>query len=371
MPLITRSAEEAARRFVKDDYFIAAWGYDAFAYEFYSRAGGLMPVERLRHEEAWPTKGIILVAPSQDSLQADLELAARHKRPDSYVILFARKSIADIAAKRAFEFDAVVDTRAAEHGGLIKDKDRWVVATDEAATMAALWTWTAEFVAACTRLGKMPPMWQSYSVPGADERDRKLKGLKFHDACPQPVEAARLGRAYLAELSNTLATIYTADRDSIQAIAQTAANAIKNGKRAYVIRQGHALEKPMPRANDPGLFTQIIDHQSPPILHAGDFVLCTGYDAKYQESDFAKTVTAARNAGATVAWTLSTYGKTDIPCVNPGDVLVDQRWPLGDAVVTVPGYDVKILPPSGVIGEAVYGMVNAEAHRIVVGRPTQ
>lgn len=360
MPPITRSAEEAARRFVKEDYFISAWGYEAFAYEFYSRAGGLMPVERLRHDEAWPANGIILVAPSQDSLEADLELAARHKTPDSYVILFARKSIADIAAKRGVQFDALVDTHAAEHGGLIKDEVRWVVATDEAATMAALWTWTAEFVAACTRLGKMPPMWQSYSVPGADGRDRKLKGLKFHDACPQPVEPGRLGRAYLTELGKTLDAIYNADRNSIQAIAQTAADAIKNGKRAYIIRQGHALEKPIPRANDASYFTQIIDHDLPPDFRSGDFVLCSGYDAKYQESTFAKTVTAARIAEATVAWTLSTYGETEIPCVNPGDVLVDQRWPLGDAVVTVPGYDVKILPPSGVIGEALYGMVNAE-----------
>ena len=33
-------------------------------------------------------------------------------------------------------------------------------------TCNVLWTWTGEFTAACTRLGKMPAMFQSYAAPG-------------------------------------------------------------------------------------------------------------------------------------------------------------------------------------------------------------
>ena len=49
------------------------------------------------------------------------------------------------------------------------------------------------------------------------------------------------------------------------------------------------------------------------------------------------------------------------PAILTDEVYIDQHWAFGDAVVEVPGYDVKILPTSGVISEAVLWMVCAEA----------
>ena len=44
----------------------------------------------------------------------------------------------------------------------------------------------------------------------------------------------------------------------------------------------------------------------------------------------------------------------------PDELYIDQRWELGDGQVQLPGYDIKILPPSGVIELAILWMVEAE-----------
>ncbi|NQT93839.1 MAG: hypothetical protein HQ559_13855 [Lentisphaerae bacterium] len=47
-----------------------------------------------------------------------------------------------------------------------------------------------------------------------------------------------------------------------------------------------------------------------------------------------------------------------------GELFVEQHWPFGDCAVQFPGYDIKILPPSGVAAEAITGMVLAELHTL-------
>jgi hypothetical protein len=57
-------------------------------------------------------------------------------------------------------------------------------------------------------------------------------------------------------------------------------------------------------------------------------------------------------------------GPSAIPA---GETIIWQHWAMGDAVVNVPGYDIKILPPSGVIAEAVLWMTESEMLRIEGG----
>ncbi len=48
----------------------------------------------------------------------------------------------------------------------------------------------------------------------------------------------------------------------------------------------------------------------------------------------------------------------------PDEIFIDQHWPSGDALVRFPGYDIKILPPSGGGGKAVIEMFVSERHEI-------
>ena len=71
-----------------------------------------------------------------------------------------------------------------------------------------LWAWTGEFVAACTRLGRMPVLYQSYGLPGGPERGKKYQGKKFHDDLSiKPIPAGVLGREYLERIEQLLAKI--------------------------------------------------------------------------------------------------------------------------------------------------------------------
>jgi len=54
--------------------------------------------------------------------------------------------------------------------------------------------------------------------------------------------------------------------------------------------------------------------------------------------------------------------------VGKDESFIDQHWKLGDAVVEVPGYDIKILPTSGVVTETILRMVESEIVRIAAGR---
>ena len=55
------------------------------------------------------------------------------------------------------------------------------------------------------------------------------------------------------------------------------------------------------------------------------------------------------------------------PGMDPGELFVEQHWPFGDCAVQFPGYDIKIIPPSGVAAEAITGMVLAELQTLRAG----
>jgi hypothetical protein len=43
---------------------------------------------------------------------------------------------------------------------------------------------------------------------------------------------------------------------------------------------------------------------------------------------------------------------------------IDPGWPLADGCVTVPGYDISILPASGAIQAAIYWTIASERARL-------
>jgi len=239
-----------------------------------------------------------------------------------------------------------------------------VVATDPTADVIAAWTWQAEFVAACTRLGRMPTMFQSYAIPGSKERAAALKGKKFHEQKPQAVPAGKLGGQYLRKLGRLMAGLHETEMDDIRTAAAGAAKARQAGKGVYLYAQNHAQLFRLPCAHDGGYFRQI--NRGWVGLHPGvqpgegDFVLCMAYDNPFTSEDWKKFDALVRNTGATLAWSMATYQEQEVAKVPPEQVVIDQKWPLGDAIVEVPGYDIAMIPPSGAISEAVLWMVTAE-----------
>jgi len=304
------------------------------------------------------------------------------------VIAIARSQVLERASQRLeadgeARFDSTADNHAAEHGGLFRPlpaqpqskavaEDQWLVPTDPTANVAAAWVWVGEFVAACTRLGKMPPMYQGYAVPGAKERTVRIGRVKFHSQAPQPVPPGRVGREFLLAVRKDMAAVHAAELGNIRRAAEMVLEARDVGKRSWVFAHNHALVRQLPCAHDPGYFPQLngdwFSVREGVELAPGDFVLCVGFSSLYRGEKFGFFAERARELGVRLAWSITDYNQEEVLAIQPGELFINQHWGYGDAVAPIPGYDVKILPTSGVIAQAVLWMASAEVHNILSAR---
>ena len=219
----------------------------------------------------------------------------------------------------------------------------------------SLWTLTAEVAASVSRQGKTLTFSQSGSIEGANERNALYRGLAFHDGVPQmaPIQPGVLSRAYLAYVQKMLQNIQESELAKIVMVGQEMSRSAAEGHPAVLMVLGHM----MPYAVDRNsrffsyldLRTARKDVESQ--LHQGGHFVFIAYVGIYL--DLWRQV---RRAGATAAWIVSPL-PTEVHFAQFGDVVIDEHWPIGDCAVEVPGYDIRILPPSGIAQLFMYEML--------------
>jgi len=117
------------------------------------------------------------------------------------------------------------------------------------------------------------------------------------------------------------------------------------------------------RSGDTGLFqllpTGVRLREKVPSVGKGDVIIGLVYAGVSPELwEFAQAT------GARVVWILAPTDGTE-KVLARGDMVINQHWVLGDALVEVPGYDVKILPPSAITQLTIYwGLVGETASRL-------
>lgn len=328
LPAITKSAEQAAGDFLFGGNLWAAGRQADFISEACGRAGGLMSITPLGKQSPTNRDVILFAVPGQ--LDAD----------DSQLVERWQK-----LGARVIPFDSPA--------GVFKNQ----FPLDTVANVCELWTWTGEFVAACTRLGKMPVLYQSYGLPGGPERGKKYQGKKVHDDLTiQPIAPGVLGRAYLDQVGTMLAAIEKSQMPKILQAAKWWRETTSNSTTILVTGHmfpRHALD---PRTVPCGKFVaapawedkELLDPASPP-----QFVLHLGYQ-------FAPQKLVDRAKASTVKLVYSTVQPAQPPEPASNVLYLDPGWPLTDGCVRVPGYDVSILPASGVIQAAIYWSIMAE-----------
>ncbi|MFZ4395761.1 MAG: hypothetical protein ACOYOU_09070 [Kiritimatiellia bacterium] len=375
VPRIIPSAEAAARVHVEGGA-IGIDGDASFLYEGFGRCGGLMSLATRRPDMRIRLTGLV------DSGASAGALAGVDRRPDGWIrIGFGSGCVLDRAIAEGAPFDHVVRNHAAVHNGLFPLGDGlWMVPTVQHANLVALWVWTGEFVAACTRLGKMPLMFQGFAFPGGRERALKLGGPAvlggagcgsewlFHDQPPEPVAAGVTGRAYLLEVRAILERVWSRETGNIRRAATVAAQAREKGHTIRVAAEFHAFNGIRNRpCNASWLSYGMPRDAGSNSIKAGDVILCMGYTEVRKDC-----ADAARAAGATFMTSFSSCLErrrlSERPTGEnrrPDELFIDQHWPFGDAVVQFPGYDIKLLPPSGVVGEAILQMFTAEVYTLL------
>jgi len=339
------------------------WG--GFVAEACDRAGGLRHIQPVPIRGELTDKDVVMVGTLDLHPEDQYKQLSSYKDKGALIIVFgSRKSrIADLA-------DFLIDNGL--EAGLVPvmdvGRDGKIGPIAGIANVINMWAYTAEFVAAVTRQGKMPTLWQSMFVPGAAKRNEKIGEYMFHpDMRIMPVEPRNLGSQYIREVKSYLEKIRANELSKFPEAGKLCAGAISGGNKVVAGIIGHFMssQRRMPGFPE-GLF-KIVENEygseqlKKAGLGKGDVWFHIGY-SMYPERE----LKYAKEVGAKTVCVF-TPGPIDIgegwpvePDLSLIDVYIDPYWKHGDAVVEVPDYDIKILPPSGVVMSTCYWMIIGE-----------
>jgi len=330
LPAMIVSAEKAAAAHIAGGKIWAAGRQEDFISEACGRAGGLMSLQSLG-QTVPDAQDIVLYAAPGGLNPQDSNTIADWQQSGTQVIVFSSDK------------------------GIYKN----ICPLDTLANVIHLWTWTAEFVSACTRQGKMPILYQSYGLPGGPERGKKYQGKKFHEELTiEPVAPGILANAYLSKIETILNELQT-QKTKLTLAAQWWRETPSNSTLAFVI--GHMFPhhfqdirskqfcdfRTAPAWEDPNL----IDETHPPQM-----ILYIGY--QYAPKNL---INQAKKLNVKLVYTdaepaIPSEPTTHILYLAPG-------WPLSDGCVSVPGYDIAILPASGIAQAAIYWEILSEREK--------
>ena len=378
LPDIQATASEAAAFYCNDpsDPGLTIEGSEWLRSELDHRSGGIMAIVAW-----WPREtfhGIVLYCLRGDrQLDEDLKTIAFYNGRNCPVYLIGTTERLEQARRGG-----------AKSAGTIVVPSRTVegVSTCDLATVVVSWTWISEFVAACTRQGKMPVMFQSIKfVPSGQERITKhtlepampqRRYTKFHDdLAVHPVPAGQLGGEWLTMARKRLTALHDREWAHIRQAAQWAVEAKTSGGTAYFWSTTHTLGRighsehnptnftPLP-AMPPKAGTSPFDSKG---LTPRDFVLGIGYDAIVANEP--EKLAWIRSSGSKLALSAANY-KPENNVTISGEIFITQPWEFGDADVVVPGYDINIAPTSGLMAAEIYLLICAEINAIETANKT-
>lgn len=326
LPALTQSAERAAVKFLTGGNLWVAGRQPDFLAEASQRAGGLMSIAPLADHV--PTNHDVILYATPGSLDDnDQKLLEGWRGKGATVVTFCSPA------------------------GLFRGK----FPVDTVVNVAELWTWTGEFVASCTRSGKMPVLYQSYGLPGGYKRAKKYQGKRFHDDLSiSPIGPGVLGKEYIDQLQRTLARIQETELGKMDRAAMW----WRQAKSATTLVTGHMFPA---HSQDPRTihicdFVRVPAREDKELLgvNPADFIFYLGYQFAPQ-----KLLDEAKQKPIKLVYTDVQPGQPAEPSENI--LHIAPAWPLDDGCVSVPGYDIPILPASGVVQAAIYWTIASKA----------
>ena len=369
LPEITRLAEQLAERNLRGGMIGFPWIGSTLEQELIGRSGGLI---HLGFDRAWKKErtaeekanDAMIFAWDDAPKAGDLKRLQAEKGKGVFIIGFGAKKSAKLAEHVA-ACDAWIDSgtgeddRAVELGG-----GRRIGKTERFTNAVNGWLFTAEFVAALTRHGKMPPMYQSWMTAGGPAWSSRYAGkMQFHDDLTvPPIAPGDLGRRYLARIGSMVARMKNADLPKLRSIAERIAAELREGRKTVVASVGHMVMNYVGRFDDslwavnhevsPGADSQLKNYEATP-----DGALVLRLDANGLHGSIHELFKRKQQRVMLIT-SESPRAEAAIP---PGyDLRVDPGIPFGDACVWIEGYPIPILPPSGVMQIAAYEGINVE-----------
>ena len=367
LPVISEAADQVAGRLAADGRLLLASARPDFTSEGFVRSGGLMLAEEWRPQTRLAPDDTVILGWSGASPNQELELLRDLRASGALIVGLGPASWAEADSQLGTDLfleSAIPLSEAvtAPFGG----EDYPLISLQN---LVVLWTFTGEIVAALTRVGRMPAMYQSVLVAGARDRNARFTGSRFHHTHQVPaIPPGQVGGDYLDAIGAILRALIEEEARAIERVGAACAQVLNDGR---VIHAGMISHFPVHQHGAPGdpLYMRrlgALDGESPSVaelereLQSGDLFFFLGYYRRPTQA-----YRAARRAGARIVEVITGDGADDPP--QP-DHVIRPKWPFGDAVTRVPGYDVEILPSSGIVQAAIYWAVVASIWQALAER---
>ena len=337
LPRLIAPANETATALIRGGAFYLG-GYQGWVDEGLGRAGGLMMVRPLSRSKS-VSKGDVVWLAYTPSTYSEVQQQAKELESQGCLVIAFGPKLASGAPQFTHWIDSLTPPTADN-------------ADTEMGNVLSLWTLTGEVAASVSRQGKTLVFWQSIDIWGSGIRNKMYQGMAFHDGFPKmfPTPPGVLSEDYIAYVQNMLQNIREWELPKIISVGKEMARRAAEGQPALLTAMSHMM--PFVIDQNSKLFRYIpIPQKQDEVgsqLHQGDFFVFIGYVGVYLD-----VLRQVRMAGATAAWIIAPL-HTGVHLARYGDVMISQHWHAGDCAVEAPGYDVRILPPSGIAQLFIY-----------------
>ncbi len=360
LPEISAAATEAARRACADARVWVMSDEVGFVSELQHRAGGLMmlrglPGEHLTLDDSVSENDAVVA--STQALHSDRQAALLDGLRERGVAVTLIGSADDPLRGQAGSF--IDNGLSPGTGAVIDHGGRMICPAASAINVAAGWTWCVELANACAALGRAPVFLMSGALASGFDRNQQHEGKPFHNEGEYqllPAPAGQKGGEYLAELQRCFTSIRATELGRLDEIGAVAAATREAGHTVWCASIGHNMGGQRDLEGDPGFYQVVFPEANEvPPMAAGDFYIYNGYYFFPEEE-----LRAARAMVSRSAWVM---GGREIETIYPhdGEIFVNAYWRYGDTSLHLPGYDVRVVPPSGVIATAMLWLLHAAA----------
>ena len=357
---MSQAADKVAERLLAGGNLYIACARPDFVSEGFVRSGGLMLLKEYSPSVKLTPKDTILVGWSSATSDEDIQLLRALGRSGAFVIGIGPLPPASTAKQFLKCVDLFFESSPPIPATVTRRFGGESYPLVSLHNLVLLWTLKGEIVAACTRLGQMPTLYQSVLVPGARKRDKAIIHLRFHkNHNVPPIPPGQLGRNYLKEIALIFQKLRDEEAPAINKVAAACNKIRKEGHQIHAYLIPHFPVHQAGAPGDPKFMRRldVINGETPNVeelqrkLQSGDLFFFLGYYRRPTGS-----YETARRAGAQIVEVIVGTDAPPSDAVTP-DYVIHPRWPYRDALVAVPNYDIKILPSSGIVQTSIFWAV--------------
>lgn len=327
LPAMQPAAEAAAQRLASGGKLYIA-GQPSMISELSGRAGGFMMARSLG-ENAVDENDVVLYYPEPGVALPNTLVDA-----NGLVVTFGAESGKNTFANHAAETGLCPTLANAVPG----------------------WMFTGEVIAALTRLGKMPVLYESIGMYDGNARIQRFKNgeVAWHeDIAVPPVMHGVIGNRFVDIISGMLRRIMRGEPGGLAKAGAWAHAAHESGKLLYMYSMGHLFPDEVGKTAIGEMFKSAVYNagfrRSPmpdDTYGDGDVIVHIGYQHAADT-----LLDKARPVGAKVVYVALRADRDYID--DSGVIWIDPMWDWPDACVPIEGYDVPLLAASGIVNGAI------------------